>query len=210
MLSIPWTLSTSQQPQQQIATAPDCNDPQYHDMVGCRSVCLALYGSVCLFLSVCLSVCLSGSVCLSVWLSACLCMSLSVCLFGYIFLCVSVSVCLFVYVSLCVYLSVYVSLSMCLCLSVFLSASVCLCLFLSLRLANSVCLSVLVTACKDNLSQHYDIMYISFMTVLTLLCLLLTMSCPELLVVFAVDGVVSRTGSQLFTSDLVTCVWIWH
>nr|XP_034320165.1 carnitine O-palmitoyltransferase 1, liver isoform-like isoform X2 [Crassostrea gigas] len=28
-LTIPWTLSTSQQPQQQIATSPDCNLPQY-------------------------------------------------------------------------------------------------------------------------------------------------------------------------------------
>lgn len=33
VLSIPWTLSTSQQPQQQIATAPDCNEPQYYDML---------------------------------------------------------------------------------------------------------------------------------------------------------------------------------
>ncbi|XP_076438763.1 carnitine O-palmitoyltransferase 1, liver isoform-like [Babylonia areolata] len=33
VLSIPWTLSTSQQPQQQIATAPNCNEPQYYDML---------------------------------------------------------------------------------------------------------------------------------------------------------------------------------
>ncbi|KAL3887263.1 hypothetical protein ACJMK2_027207 [Sinanodonta woodiana] len=32
-LSIPWTLSTSQQPQQQIATSPNCDLPQYRDMV---------------------------------------------------------------------------------------------------------------------------------------------------------------------------------
>lgn len=31
VLSIPWTLSTSQQPQQQIASAPDCNVPHYYD-----------------------------------------------------------------------------------------------------------------------------------------------------------------------------------
>ena len=32
-LTIPWTLSTSQQPQQQIATSPDCNLPQFNDVV---------------------------------------------------------------------------------------------------------------------------------------------------------------------------------
>ncbi|KAK3596698.1 hypothetical protein CHS0354_038035 [Potamilus streckersoni] len=32
-ISIPWTLSTSQQPQQQIATSPNCDLPQYKDMV---------------------------------------------------------------------------------------------------------------------------------------------------------------------------------
>nr|KAG5707252.1 hypothetical protein BaRGS_000026 [Batillaria attramentaria] len=32
VLSIPWTLSTSQQPQQQIAWAPDCSQPQYANM----------------------------------------------------------------------------------------------------------------------------------------------------------------------------------
>ncbi|KAL8584079.1 hypothetical protein ACOMHN_022419 [Nucella lapillus] len=33
VLSIPWTLSTSQQPQQQIASAPSCNEPQYYEML---------------------------------------------------------------------------------------------------------------------------------------------------------------------------------
>ena len=32
-LMIPWTLSTSQQPQQQIPDVPDCNDLKYWDMV---------------------------------------------------------------------------------------------------------------------------------------------------------------------------------
>ena len=32
-LMIPWTLSTSQQPQQQIPDVPDCNDPKFNDMV---------------------------------------------------------------------------------------------------------------------------------------------------------------------------------
>ncbi|XP_060076491.1 carnitine O-palmitoyltransferase 1, liver isoform-like [Ylistrum balloti] len=32
-LTLPWTLSTSQQPQQQIARSPDCNLPQYKDML---------------------------------------------------------------------------------------------------------------------------------------------------------------------------------
>ena len=30
---IPWTLSTSQQPQQQIASSPDCSQPHFKDMV---------------------------------------------------------------------------------------------------------------------------------------------------------------------------------
>jgi len=33
-LAIPWILSTSQQPQQQIATSPSCDDPQYKNQVG--------------------------------------------------------------------------------------------------------------------------------------------------------------------------------
>lgn len=44
-LTIPWTLSTSQQPQQQIATSPDCNLPQYRHAVshGCiQATCLSL------------------------------------------------------------------------------------------------------------------------------------------------------------------------
>ncbi|KAJ8311520.1 hypothetical protein KUTeg_010875 [Tegillarca granosa] len=32
-LTIPWTLSTSQQPQQQIVSSPDCNHPQYRHML---------------------------------------------------------------------------------------------------------------------------------------------------------------------------------
>ena len=32
-LTTPWTLSTSQTPQQQIATSPDCSLPQYKDKV---------------------------------------------------------------------------------------------------------------------------------------------------------------------------------
>ncbi|XP_045183818.2 carnitine O-palmitoyltransferase 1, liver isoform-like isoform X2 [Mercenaria mercenaria] len=32
-LSIPWTLSTSQQPQQQLASSPSCDIPEYRDMV---------------------------------------------------------------------------------------------------------------------------------------------------------------------------------
>ncbi|XP_070178057.1 carnitine O-palmitoyltransferase 1, liver isoform-like isoform X2 [Littorina saxatilis] len=33
VLSIPWTLSTSQQPQQQIADSPDCNEAYFYDML---------------------------------------------------------------------------------------------------------------------------------------------------------------------------------
>lgn len=32
-LIMPWTLSTSQQPQQQIAESPDCHDYRFKDLV---------------------------------------------------------------------------------------------------------------------------------------------------------------------------------
>ena len=34
-LMVPWTLSTSQQPQQQIQTSPDCNNPELKNKVNC-------------------------------------------------------------------------------------------------------------------------------------------------------------------------------
>ena len=41
VLAIPWILSTSQQPQQQIATSPKCDEPQYRLQVRvCVCACL--------------------------------------------------------------------------------------------------------------------------------------------------------------------------
>jgi len=45
-LMVPWTLSTSQQPQQQIQTSPDCTNPDLKNKVNCI-LCPVLFHCFC-------------------------------------------------------------------------------------------------------------------------------------------------------------------
>ncbi len=117
-----------------------------------QSVCLSVYMSTIIRLSVSTSLFFYLSICLSVYLSICLSVYLSICLSAYLSICLSVYLFICLFVSFSIFLSVYLSI----CLSVYLSTFLPFNLSVFLFIYPSVFLSICVKGVfKDKHNDDY-------------------------------------------------------